>query len=193
MRTQLPPIKSANSLLDRTPPAELIEEWTADLASPKNFSEAEDLMAVIVFRCNQQWSALSAHIFDCVCTPRPIRTVPLRTGDAFRGLVNIDGELSLCVSLPTILGIADEGEYQTGLLTTRRLCLIRCERERVAFEVDELLGHRSIPRNSFTSVPENLAGNSNSYTESYCTLEGKLIALLNINKLSASLRGALSW
>lgn len=184
---------STNSLLDRTPTPELIEEWTAHLASPKDRSEVDEPLALIVFRCTQQWFALAAQMFERICTSRPIRAVPFRTNDTFRGLVNIDGELSLCVSLPAILGFPEMTDCRRRSSPRRRLCLISYRRERVAFEVDELLGYRKIPRNSFISAPANSIVTPATHTDSFCTLEGKLIGLLDTNKFSASIRRALSW
>jgi chemotaxis signal transduction protein len=186
-------VRSANSLLDRIPPPRLVDEWTARIAGPKYSSDAGESLALVVFRCTSQWFALSAHLFDRVCSIRPVRPIPFRTSDTFRGLVNLDGELSLCVSLPAILGLSNTNEPRSRLSHCRRLCLIRYQRERIAFEVDELLGHRKIPRSSFSAAPENLTATPGAHTESFCTLESKLIALLDTDKLSASLRRALSW
>jgi chemotaxis-related protein WspD len=186
-------VKSANSLLDRTPPSSLVDEWTARIAAPKHPSDAGETLALVVFRCTNQWFALAAHVFDRIYSSRPVRPVPFRTGDIFRGLVNVDGELSLCVSLAVILGLSDGAEPRSRVSQRTRLCLIRYQRERVAFEVDELLGHRKIPRVSFAAAPENLSATPGTHTESFCTLENKLIALLDTERLSASLRRALSW
>ena len=91
--------------LDARSPEGYLEEWTARLAE-KADAIADDQISVLVFRVADEWLALPVHALIEVMMPRPIHRVPYRAG-LLAGLVNIRGELQLCIHLAKLLGIAD--------------------------------------------------------------------------------------
>jgi chemotaxis-related protein WspD len=184
----------AHSLLDREPPSELIDEWTAMLSGRKDSSADEETISVVVFRCGNLWFALSAILFDRICSSRAIRTVPFRSSETFEGLANVDGELCLCLSLTDILGLTGKAKEASGSPSSRRrLCLIRYQSERVAFQVEEVLGQRKIPLDSLQAAPANVTNVSGTHTNSFCMIEDRPVGLLDPSKLLASFRKVLSW
>jgi chemotaxis-related protein WspD len=89
--------------LDAPTPPGYLDEWAERLAAPVE-EAAADLEGALVFRLADEWLALSVHALVEVTTPRPVHRVPHR-GGLLAGLVNIRGELSLCVHLAKLLGI----------------------------------------------------------------------------------------
>jgi chemotaxis-related protein WspD len=100
--------------LDVPTPPDYLDEWTERLAAPAEEATA-DLEGVLVFRLADEWLALSVHTLVEVTTPRPIHRVPHR-GGLLAGLVNIRGELCLCVHLTKLLGIESRSPGPNGAL-----------------------------------------------------------------------------
>lgn len=91
-------------LFEREPPAEYLAEWTKRLAEPEVVAERGTL-SVLIFRVGEEWLAFDIGLLVEIAEPRPIHSLPQRSNEILAGLVNIRGELELCVSLSGLLGI----------------------------------------------------------------------------------------
>lgn len=89
--------------LDAPSPPGYLAEWTERLAAPLERT-ASDLQSVLVFRLADEWLGLPVQVLVEVTGLRPVHRVPFRSG-LLAGLVNIRGELHLCVHLAELLGI----------------------------------------------------------------------------------------
>jgi chemotaxis-related protein WspD len=149
--------RAGRQLFDRPPPAECLDEWTERLAR-REAKDAGEVLALIVFRVGPEWLAFDVRTMVEVAEPRPVHRVPHRHGRALRGLVNVRGELQLCVALRDLLGIetadpAGDRPAQTGwLLVTEH------EGHRWALAVDEVAGVVRVPRAAVGNVPATVGG-----------------------------------
>ena len=89
--------------LDAPSPPGYAAEWTRRLAAPIE-AEPADLFGVLTFRLGEEWLALEVRLLVEVTTPRPVHRIP-RRGGILAGVVNIRGELHLCVHLDHVLGV----------------------------------------------------------------------------------------
>ena len=96
--------QGAHALLNRTPPAGYIEEWTQFLARAKE-TEVGFTDTAMVFRIGPEWLALSARFCVEIVSMRPIRRVPHRSDRMLLGLASVRGELLLCFALAHLLGL----------------------------------------------------------------------------------------
>src|SRR5262249_26555605 len=113
---------AARSFFDRPAPEGYLAEWTrwladADGLGPRAEPEAtkeEDKgdtqsqregISVLIFRLGEEWLALRTGAVVEVTTPRPVHRVPHRSNRVFTGLVNLQGQAQLCVSLHGLLGV----------------------------------------------------------------------------------------
>lgn len=94
--------------LDAPSPVGYLDEWTNRLASPIEVSSA-DLQGVLIFRLADEWLAFRVQVLAEVTSHRRVHRVPHR-GGLLAGLVNIRGELHLCVHLDQALGLQPSGE-----------------------------------------------------------------------------------
>lgn len=94
-------------LFEREPPPGHLSEWTKRLAEPEIPVE-QGTVSVLVFRIGEEWLAADIALLVEIGELRPIHTIPHRTNEILAGLVNIRGELELCVSLGGLLGIKTE-------------------------------------------------------------------------------------
>ena len=181
--------RAGRELFDRPPSPELLEEWSASLAAAKERANPGAL-SVVIFRLRAEWFALRTALFVEVAEARAPHTVPFRGGPVFAGLVNVDGELLLCVSLAHLLGVAESG----GAPPLRpRTCVVTRERERVAFPVDEVLGVRRVDDAALQPAPATVAKAPTALTLSLFECDGRNVGLLDEEKLFAALGRHLAW
>jgi chemotaxis-related protein WspD len=123
----------AARLFDRALPPGYIEEWTRHFTAPAA-AETTDTQSAFIFRIGADWLALASGAVEEVAEPRAIHSIPHRRGLVL-GLVNIRGELLVCVSLAQLLGIE---QAATG--TDRWLLVLGGGTRRVVCPVDEIHG-----------------------------------------------------
>ncbi len=119
--------------LDAPAPVGYQDEWATRLAAPVE-DEGGDRESVLIFRIGDESLALSVHVLVEVSNPKPVHRVPHRTG-ILSGLVNVRGELHLCVHLAKVLGITSQAERPTTP-AAGRLLLVRRDADRWVFPVD---------------------------------------------------------
>lgn len=90
--------------------------------------------AVLVFRLGSAWYALSTVAVREIAEARPVCRIAHRVGRLLEGLVNIRGELQLCVALDRLLGAPREA----GLAS--RLVLAEVDGQGFCFFADQVRG-----------------------------------------------------
>jgi chemotaxis signal transduction protein len=106
-------------------------------------------------------------------------------------MVNVNGELLLCVSLQAALGLPSEENKEPGVRP--RLCIVGAGRERFAFGVNEILGVRRVSRSSLQKVPVTLSKSPSAQTGWCFELEGRHVGLIDEDKFFNSLDRSLRW
>ena len=178
-------------LLDRDSPEDYVREWTERIAQEKQTVET-GTVSVAIFRIGVEWLALPTGIFQEVAEQCPVHTLPHRTGSAVAGLVNVRGELLVCVSLGKVLGLADESGANTKARIFKRLLVANRDGNRLAFPVDEVFGlHRYHPR-ELNPAPATLAQGKVSYTIGMLPWRDKTVGCLDDELLFYTLHKSLS-
>ena len=93
-------------VLDRLAPVGYLKDWRKTLAIKKK-DQAVDTQSVLVFRVSDEWFALSAGCLHEIAEKRAIHRIPRNINTDIAGVVNIGGEVRVCYSLKSILGISD--------------------------------------------------------------------------------------
>src|SRR5437870_1931260 len=88
---------AAQRLLDRPLPADYQREWTQHFSKKETPGKPVKTSAVL-FRIGAEWLALPAQTFQEIAERRPIHSLPHRRLGVVVGLVNVRGELLICVS-----------------------------------------------------------------------------------------------
>lgn len=134
---------SLSRLLDREVSEDYLREWTAHVALERSVVEV-GTKSVVIFRLATEWLALPTGMFQEVGEQCTLRTLPHR-GGILSGLVNVRGELLLCVSLDVVLGLEKAPEVQKRA-SLERLLICNSRGGRLAFPVSEVHGvHRYHP------------------------------------------------
>lgn len=179
--------EAARTFFDREAPEGYLEAWSRILEEPEEAIDP-DSTSVLVFRLDREWLALPATALVEVTTLRPLHRVPHRTGGVLEGLVNIRGQLQLCVSLHGLLGLEGRPTLMPSpaadaALTTARLLVI--ERfgeqgtERWVFGVDEVAGvHRAI-KSALRAVPSTVSQSGTRHCQALFDWQGRAVGLLD--------------
>jgi chemotaxis-related protein WspD len=181
------PVYSAGAarLLDAAVTPEDLRQRAAEYAAPK-VPERPGVVAVMIFRLQAEWYALPAALWREVAGPRPIHSLPHRRDQVVLGVVNIRGELLVCVSLGTAL--AAEGPPAAA----PRLAVIQRAGERFAFPADEIAGlHRYDPA-ELGAAPVTLARTQVACTRGMFVWSDRPVALLDEERLFQVLNRSLA-
>jgi chemotaxis-related protein WspD len=171
---------AAVTLLNRDSPAGYIVDWTSHFAKTRKLEEL-DTHSAVIFRLGAEWFALPSLIFDEVAELRTIHSLPHRRSSVVLGLVNVRGELIICVSLGRMLGLEEAPSPQPGRngVGDGRLAVIRHEGARMAFPVDEVQRtHRYHPRD-LKPVPATLAKAASACTKGILSWQDRMVGCLD--------------
>lgn len=183
--------RTGKSLFERPAPDEWLEEWTADLSEAKE-TETPGARVIVVFRLAQDWLALGAPWFLRIMNPRPIHTIPYRSGKIYLGLANVDGELISCISLTHLMGLPETEEAQEkGMF--RRMIMVSKDGERFAFTVDEVLEVRRLSPEEIRDSPSTVSRSAITMTSGVFLIGEKNVGLLDEGKFFTSLRGSMRF
>jgi chemotaxis-related protein WspD len=186
-----PVFAAAGELLFARPlPDECVAERGGEFARADGSSGP--LAAVLVFRVGEEWLALEAQVMVEVAEPRAVHRVPHRRERLLRGLVNVRGELQLCVSLAELLQLTSTAAA-TGLpAQSGWLLVIENEQGRWALAVDEVAGVHRVPREQLTAVPVTVAHGKHSFAQSVFIEGDHRVGLLDAARLFSTLQQT-SW
>jgi chemotaxis-related protein WspD len=183
----------AADLLDRELPAGHLAEWTRHVAQEKTAAE-HDSQSVMVFRIGAEWLALPTNVFKEIVGVRHIHSLPHRRNGMVLGLVNIRGELLVCVSLRQILRLDEtvDSKKEKQRAADPRLLVMQHEGARAACPVDEIFGvQRFFPRD-LMAVPATFARATTTHTKAVLSWQRKSVGLLDEQLLFHTLNRGLA-
>lgn len=195
--------EAAREFFDRPPPAGYLESWRRILEEPEQVVET-DAASLLVFRVDREWLALSAGTLVEVTPVRRIHAIPHRRGTPLAGLVNIRGELRMCLSLHAVLGLAGGPRTEApavdgagpGAEAVPRLLVIERPGERASdrwvIGVDDVAGVQRVPRSALRPVPATVGQAVARCTTSLFRWQDHDVAVLDDERLCEALRRAVA-
>ncbi|MBN2290835.1 MAG: chemotaxis protein CheW [Pirellulales bacterium] len=183
---------AGRQLLEKEPPQEYIDEQTLQLTIEES-PDTAGTVALAVFRIGEEWLALDVTVMVEVTEPREIHRVPHRSNRRFLGMVNIRGELQLCLSLGDLLGIntKEEPKNMAEYTTSARFLVTEHTGERWVFSVDEVAGIQRIGLDQLTDVPSTVANSPSSFSKAVFTWQHNSVGVLDCDRLFESLQGSI--
>jgi chemotaxis signal transduction protein len=129
--------------------------------------------SVVVFRVGAEWFALPTLLLDEIVGMRTVHSLPHRRNPALLGLVNVRGELVVCVAISRLL-IGEAATPPQG-----RLVVIRHTNGRLAFPVDEVQhAHRYRP-DELKPVPATIARSASAFTKGLLSWRDRTVGCLD--------------
>ncbi|GLS21876.1 chew domain protein [Labrys miyagiensis] len=178
--------QTARSLLDRPLPVGYREEWAQHFARNDRGARGEDdasekSRSFMIFRIGEEWLALPAAIFHDVVEPRPVHSLPHRRDALVLGLVNVRGELLVCVSLAQLLHIGQSAPQarSTRVDRLRRMVVIGSEHRRIVFVADEVHGLQRRHESSLLTIPATVSKSASAFTTAMLAWEGRTVGCLD--------------
>jgi chemotaxis-related protein WspD len=177
--------EAARAFFDRPAPEGYLESWKEVLEQPEK-ETGSATASVLVFRIGSEWLALPATVLAEVAPTRRVHRLPHLRGGVLTGLVNIRGQLQLCVSLAALLGF-DRHSVQPQPGPDARLLLVDHDGDRWVFDVDEVAGVHRVPRSELRAVPATVSAAAQQACASLFAAHGRTVGLLDEVRLLAAL------
>lgn len=174
--------RAALTLLDREAPAESMET----VAGPSG-RRAE--RSALVFRLGSQWLGLPAARVAEVAPDEPVRLLAHRADGRLEGVVNVRGELHLCVALIELLALGVRASQRGA---GARLVLLHDDRgTALAFRGDEVLGLQRFDAMAIEPPPDTLPPALQRCVSGLVRCEQRHVALLEDRAVLGLLEEAL--
>ncbi len=197
---------AGRTLLQRNAPEGYVEEWTDILAQDwrqatekaeqkgsslvKKETVSDEIVALIIFRVSQEWLALPAWVVKEITHIHPVHTLPHRSNHVFAGIVNIRGEILMCILLRNLLALPpvdlneknDNNSQDSSSIVPvvyERMIVIEIQSNRWVFPVDEILGVYRFSSKQLQDTPVVISKTPDTYTKKILTVEGKNINYLD--------------
>lgn len=182
--------RAGRKLLRSKPPVDYRHELTKIFSKEKPVKPLE-LKKAFVFRAGSEWLALPSHMIQEVLSMRPIHSIPQINSKTLRGIVNIHGQLQICVSIGRVLDIEKTQPTAKQLdphyISPERLVVVLQEKHLVAFPVSEVQGIVHYTPEMVKDLPVTVSGSKAVYTTGILHLDGKDIGLLKDKPLFKAL------
>ena len=189
---------AARGFFERRAPEGYLADWSQWLTESTgdglrgNASEADgesllsqdEVVSVLIFRLGQEWLAFRTKTIAEVTVPRPVHRIPHRSNAILTGIVNLQGQVQLCVSLHGLLGAT------VSPAPSPRLVVLRdADRaENWVFAADQVLGVRRVPRSQWRSVPSNLINPAVGFSQAVLSWNERSVGLLDEQRVFTALR-----
>ncbi|MEM9265122.1 MAG: chemotaxis protein CheW [Cyanobacteria bacterium P01_F01_bin.13] len=151
--------QAGRGLLERPIPEDYASEWTTLLTQVRGQRQVSDqnTLSINIFRLGQEWLALPTRVIKQVLPTRPVHSIPHRSNKLLKGIVNVQGQLLLCVSLYELLGIdithTINQRFTNNIQRNSYLLVVEKNRDVWAFEVDKLYGLHRCMSDSLRNAP----------------------------------------
>ena len=178
-------------LLNRALPPGYRRAWTEHFAYEKTRGSSAK-SSVLLFRLSNEWLALPTQAFQEVAERRLIHSLPHRRQAIVLGLVNVRGELVICVSLGRVLGVEKGTQRQMRRTVYSRLLVADWNGQRLAFPVDEVHGIHRFEAHQLKQPPETVSKSRETYSRGILQLQQRTIGFLDAELLFSALNRSLT-
>ena len=123
-----------------------------------------------------------------MCEERPIHRIPHKLNPSLKGLINLKGQLRLCVNLHHLLEVEREtSKNEEDVLTYNRLLSIQKDGQVWTFPVDEVYGIYRVEVGEIENVPVTVSKSTANFLRGVVPWKGKTISYLDEELLFSSL------
>jgi chemotaxis-related protein WspD len=180
--------QAGRNLLERDLPVEYKNEWGQVLLEKKG-EDPIGTFPVVTFRVEGEWLALAARFFSEIIDRVSIHSLPHRKKEVLKGVVNVHGEIQICVSLEHLIGLEkhDKDKEKEQKLNDRMM-VVNKDGDVWVFPVNEIHGIHHVHPDLFQNVPVTVSKSKSTFTKEIFKWEDKHVALLDDELLFYSLK-----
>ena len=172
---------------DRSIPEGYRLDWTDSLRKEKEVYRA-GTTSIIVFGIADEWLALPTALLREVIGFHSIHRVPRRSGSVLLGLVNVRGEIQLCVSLAGLFGIESKADTASENHSAKHMIVVEHGGEVWVFPVDKIHGTHRILDSNIVNPPVTVERSASRLTRGVIQLEDLQVGLLDAEAILATLK-----
>jgi len=171
---------AGRGLFERALAPQKIAAATSRLSCTKASEKPPDA-STHVFRVGPEWLGLPSRLLLEIVDPRPVRRIPHRSNEVFLGLTSVRGEIHLCFSMASLLGIeAREGDpTPSSRRPIPHLCLVKKGGSAWGFAADEVHGEHRHCEADIEPLPASVARAAPRFTRGIVTLGEMKVGLLD--------------
>jgi chemotaxis-related protein WspD len=184
---------AAAALLDRPVEAAFALDRTEHFAKPKP-ADQRATQSMVVFRIGPEWFALATPAVAEVAERRVVHSVPHRRAGIVLGVVNVRGELLVCVSLGRLLGLEESGDPASASPRSGRgrFLVIHRNGMRAVMPVDEVFGVQRVHADALRDAPTTVSKAAASHSKAVVSWQEHVVGLLDDEKLFHTLQRSLA-
>jgi len=136
--------------------------------------------SALIFRLGDEWLALNSRDVNEITELRTIHSLPHRNNDLIKGLVNIRGELKICISLGSLLQLdRARDSYVTDHEIRERMIYISRDGHSFVFPVSEVYGIAHYPEQDVEPTPATVSKARQSFTSGILPWEKRHVGILD--------------
>ncbi len=155
---------AGRQVLDRPASEDYRREWTERFAEPRS-KETHEANSTLLFRLGDEWLALQSNCIDEITPLRSIHSLPHTEGTFIKGLVNIRGELRLCVALGVVLQLEKAREdYVNDREIHERMISVTWNEQSFVFPATEVHGIYHYSDEAVEALPATVSRSKSSFT-----------------------------
>ena len=170
---------AGRSLLERPMAADYRAEWSARLAAARH-TRTSACNAALLFRVGDEWLGLDCRRVREITEMRLVHSLPHKTGTLVRGLVNLRGELKVCVSIGALLHIDKaQQNHQADHEIRERMLHVHEQGYSFVFPVSAVHGIHRYPDNALKPAPATLSKARQSFTSGILGWNNQHVGILD--------------
>lgn len=180
---------AGRAVLERSLPEEYENKW-AKIYSVNKKEKISGTESVTIFRLGDEWLALPTNIIEEVTDVSVVHSLPHHKNPVLRGLMNLRGQMSICVSLGQLLGI-EKAEHiikpDDRDRTYERMIAVNYNESKFVFLVTEVKSTcRYLPRD-LKEPPSTLSHSKGTFTKGMLSWKEHEVSCLDAELLFYSL------
>lgn len=173
---------------ERALPDDYRLEWTKVLAGEKETALSRTT-SVIIFRLGEEWVAIPTRLCKEISKMMKIHRLPHNKSSIMRGVVSSGGEIQICFSLGSLLGIdkADRvfGDGKNAVYA--RMIVMEMGGRRYVFPVSEIGGLHHYAEADLGPLPKTVSDSSASYMKGVIKWDDNTVGCLDETLLTSQL------
>jgi chemotaxis-related protein WspD len=121
----------------------------------------------MIFRLGNEWLAFPVKLLQEITNSCAIHSLPHRSNQLFLGLINIRGEILLCVSLRHLLNLepVTDSHQDLSIVESKQMMVVSSDGKRWVFPVDKICGVHRFQIGELQSTPVVISKASAAYTK----------------------------
>ncbi len=180
--------RASRGILEQELPAGYRQEWTNVFAREQASQIRNGFSSAVIFRLGEEWFALPSRLIDEVTRMKPVHRLPHANSSIIKGLVNIRGELKICVSLGEMLGLEKPAASTASEhIIFDRIIIAHADGGQFVFPVSEVHGIHHYQEDELGATPVTVCKATATYTRGVLAWKERHVACLDNELLFYSL------